>query len=127
MRKAVAAKARARLAVFLIKPGDKMNHGRRHKVAARFIGIALASLSTAAMADEAKGKVVWFDEKNSSLLLECPDKGCPQIPNAQAGETYTFAIPANLKQKVASLKEGQTVTIVYEDVKEKGYVATTVN
>lgn len=97
------------------------------KLAVRLIGVALASLSTAAVADEATGKVVWIDEKNSSLLLECPDKGCPQIPNAKTGETYTFVIPLNLKKNVTALKEGQMVTLVYDDGKDKGYVITAVN
>jgi hypothetical protein len=104
-----------------------MNHSHCRKLVARFIGLALTSLSSVAVADEATGKVVWFDEKNSSLLLECPDKGCPQIPDSKAGETYTFVIPTNLKKKVAALKEGQTITIVYDDGKDKGYVITTVN
>jgi hypothetical protein len=108
-------------------PGDKMSHSRCRKLVAQSIGIALASLCGAAFADEATGKVVWIDVKNSSLLLECPDKGCPQIPNSKSGETYTFVIPAKVKKKVASLKEGTTVTIVYDDGKDKGYVITAVN
>ena len=104
-----------------------MSHGRCRKLGARFIGIALAALSGTAVADEATGKVVWIDQKNSSLLLECPDKGCPQIPNSKTGETYTFVIPAAMSKKVAALKEGQTVRIVYDDAKEKGYVITAVS
>ncbi len=104
-----------------------MSHRRGRKLVVRLVGIVLASLSSVAVADEATGKVVWIDEKNSSLLLECPDKGCPQIPNAKTGETYTFVIPLNLKKKVASLKEGQMVAIVYDDGKDKGYVITAVN
>jgi hypothetical protein len=107
--------------------GDKMTRSRCHKLVVHLVGVALAVLSTAAVADEATGKVVWIDEKNSSLLLECPDKGCPQIPDSKPGETYTFVIPLNLKTKVASLKEGQMVAIVYDDGKDKGYVITAVN
>ena len=94
---------------------------------ARFICTALASLSCAVLADEASGKVVWIDKKNSTLLLECPDKGCLKIPDAKAGETYTFVIPASIEKKVASLKEGQVITIVYYDGKENGYVITSIN
>ena len=87
---------------------------------------ALAAFAAPALADEAVGKVVWFDAKHSSLLLECPDKGCPTIPNAKPGETYTFVVPERLKNEVAALKEGDTVKVVYEDAKEKGYVVTAV-
>lgn len=100
-------------------------HGR--KIATRLFALAIASLGMTAFADEATGKVVWVDEKNSSLLLECPDKGCPTIPNAKAGETYTFVIPAKLKAEVAALKEGETVKVTYDDGKEKGYVITAVS
>lgn len=96
------------------------------KLVARSIGITLASLCGAAVADEATGKVVWIDKVNSSLLLECPDKGCPQIPNSKTGETYTFVIPPGMKKKAESLQEGQTVTIVYDDGKDKGYLITAV-
>ena len=104
-----------------------MSHSRCRKLVARLIGVALAAFSGAAVADEATGKVVWIDKKNSNLLLECPDNGCPQIPNSKTGETYTFVIPADMKKKIASLKEGQTVKIVYNDAKDKGYVITAVN
>ena len=104
-----------------------MSDSRCRKLVARLVGIAVAAFGGAAAADEATGKVVWIDKKNSSLLLECPDKGCPQIPNSKTGETYTFVIPAGMKKKVASLKEGQTVKIVYDDGKDKGYVITAVN
>jgi hypothetical protein len=83
-------------------------------------------VASLAHAEEATGKLVWVDAKNSSLLLECPDKGCPSIPDAKPGETYTFVIPAKMKAAVASLKEGETVTLVYNDAKEKGYVITSV-
>lgn len=87
---------------------------------------AIAFHGGAALADEATGKVVWVDHKNSSLLLECPEKGCSKIPDAKPGETYTFVVPAKMKAAVTRLKEGQTVTLVYNDAKEKGYVITSV-
>lgn len=90
-------------------------------------GAALAIASPAALADEATGKVVWFDVKNSSLLLECPDKGCPKIPNAKPGETYTFVVPEPVRRAVLELKEGETVKVVYDDAKDRGYVITAVS
>ena len=93
---------------------------------AGLLGAACASFGIAALADEATGKVVWVDHKNSSLLLECPAKGCPKIPGSSPGETYTFVVPAGMETAVTALKEGQTVTLVYEDAKEKGYVITAV-
>jgi hypothetical protein len=104
-----------------------MDHSRCRYRVAQSMGIAFALFCGPAAADEATGKVVWIDQKNSSLLLECPDKGCPQIPNSKPGETYTFVIPASLKRKIESLKEGGQVTLVYEDGKDKGYVITAVN
>jgi hypothetical protein len=104
-----------------------MTRSHCRKLVVPLIAIAYASLSGIAAADEATGKVVWIDEKNFSLLLECPDKGCPQIPNAKTGETYTFVIPAAMRKNVMALKEGQMVTIVYDDGKDKGYVITAVN
>lgn len=89
--------------------------------------LAFASVAAPALADEANGKVVWFDKKNSSLLLECPDKGCPKIPDAKTGETYTFVVPAKLKKRVLAFKEGDVVKVVYEDAKDKGYVITAVS
>lgn len=89
------------------------------------LAIALATFN--AHADEATAKVVWFDEKNSSLLLECPDKGCPTIPNAKTGETYTFVIPEKLRKDVLAFKEGDLVKVVYDDAKDKGYVITAVS
>ena len=99
-----------------------MRGHRSRMVLAGACGTLFASLGTAAFADEATGKVVWFDSKNSNLLLECPDKGCPKIPNATPGETYTFVVPSKVKSAVGGLKEGQTVTLVYDDGKDKGYV-----
>lgn len=99
-------------------------HGR--KLAMPLVALVVTSSAIAAFADEATGKLVWVDEKNSSLLLECPEKGCPTIPNAKAGETYTFVIPANLRAEVAALKEGDIVKVTYDDGKEKGYVITAV-
>jgi len=87
------------------------------------IGI-MAFVPGPAQADDATGKVVWVDQKNSSLLLECPEGGCPTIPGSKTGETYTFVIPDNLTGVVAALKEGQNVTISYNDAKERGYVIT---
>ena len=89
-------------------------------------GAALALTTAAALADEANGKVVWIDQKNGSLLLECPDNGCPQIPNSKTGETYTFVVPEKIRAQVYAMKEGDTVKLVYDDAKEKGYVITAV-
>lgn len=104
-----------------------MHSTRSRAPLAPALALVLLAAAGTALADEANGKVVWIDEKNSSLLLECPDKGCPQIPNAKAGETYTFVVPANLKQQVLAFKEGDMVKVVYEDAKEKGYVITAVS
>jgi hypothetical protein len=86
------------------------------------LAIALGTWAWSARADEATAKVVWYDGKNSSLLLECPDKGCPKIPNAKTGETYTFMVPESLRKQVAEIKEGEVVKVVYDDAKEKGYI-----
>ena len=93
---------------------------------ARAWAVVAALLPAAVFAEEVTAKVVWIDEKNSSLLIECPDKGCAAIPNAKPGETYTFVIPSALKTKVVALKEGETVKVVYEDRKDGGYVITSV-
>jgi hypothetical protein len=103
-----------------------MSHDRCRKLAAPVLGAILAALGITAHAEEVTGKVVWIDEKNSNLLLECPDGGCAKIPDAKPGETYTFVIPVAMKTRVVALKEGATVTIAYEDGKEKGYVITNV-
>ena len=97
----------------------------RNAAAAAFAALALAA--TAALADEANGKVVWIDQKNGSLLLECPDKGCPQIPNAKPGETYTFVVPEKMRAQVYAMKEGDSVKVVYDDAKDKGYIITAVS
>ena len=92
------------------------------------LGVSLGMLFAAglARADEATGKVVWYDAKNGSLLIECPDKGCPSIPGAKPGETYTFVVTAQSKKAVEGLKEGQAVTLVYDDGKDKGYLIRSV-
>ena len=102
-----------------------MDSNRSRKALA--LAAALGAFAAPAIADEASGKVVWFDAKHSSLLLECPDKGCPAIPNAKTGETYTFVVPEKLRNEVAALKEGDMVKVVYEDAKEKGYVISAVS
>ena len=88
--------------------------------------IAFLTFPISAMAsDVATGKVVWVDSKNSSLLIECNTAiSCKAIPSAKAGETYTFVIPESLKGSIKLLKEGQEVTVSYDDQKEKGYVLT---
>lgn len=83
--------------------------------------VALTALSQAARADDATGKVAWVDQKNNALLLECIDKGCPKIPGAKNGETFTFVIPAALKSKVGALKEGQQVTVSYKSTQDAAY------
>ena len=99
----------------------------RSRRCATTLAAAAALASAASHADEASGKVVWIDQKNGSLLLECPDKGCPQIPNAKPGETYTFVVPEKMRERVFALKEGETVKVAYDDAKEKGYVITAVD
>ena len=84
-------------------------------------GVVLALLCTGAWADEATGKIVWVDAKNSALLLECVANGCKQIPSAAVGETFTFSIPDNLKAGIAALKEGQQITIAYEKTQQGSY------
>lgn len=81
----------------------------------------LTTLAQPAQADEATGKVVWVDAKNNALLLECVNNGCAKIPEAKTGETFTFAIPANLKNAVAAIKEGQQVTVTYQAAPGTGY------
>lgn len=87
---------------------------------------ALALWPRAAHAEEATGKVVWVDQKNNALLLECVDNGCPKIPSAKTGETFTFVIPANLKSAVGGLKEGQKVTVTYQAAKDGAYTLSAV-
>ncbi|MCC7016582.1 MAG: hypothetical protein IT564_05210 [Rhodospirillales bacterium] len=83
--------------------------------------LVLTALAQPAQADEATGKVVWIDAKNNALLLECVDNGCAKIPSAKKGETFTFVIPASLKNAVAALKEGQQVTVTYQAAQGAGY------
>jgi hypothetical protein len=78
------------------------------------------------LAEEATGNVVWVDERHSALLLECIEDGCPTIPNAKTGETYTFLIPADLKPTTDALQEGQKVTVVYEETQDNAYRLVTV-
>lgn len=99
----------------------------RRALARTAAATALAIASLTALAEEVTGKVVWIDAKNASLLLECPEKGCSAIPNAKPGETYTFVIPSPLHAQVIALKEGETVKLVYEDGKDRGYVITSVS
>ncbi len=83
--------------------------------------IALTTLAMPALAEEATGKVVWVDAKNNALLLECVENGCAKIPSAKTGETFTFVIPANLKNAVATIKEGQQVTVTFQVAQGAGY------
>jgi len=90
-------------------------------IAAAAAAIALTTVAMPALADEATGKVVWVDAKNNALLLECVENGCAKIPSAKTGETFTFVIPADLKNTVASIKEGQQVTVTYQAAQGAGY------
>jgi hypothetical protein len=104
---------------------------RKHRaftgwLAAAVAASVLAALPQAAQAEEATGKVVWVDQKNNALLLECVDKGCPKIPSAKTGETFTFVIPASLKGAVGGLKEGQQVTVTYQAAKDGAYTLSAV-
>ena len=98
-----------------------MRNRRFTKYVAGATGALLSLLSTASLADEATGKVVWVDGKNSALLVECIANGCKQIPSAAAGETFTFSIPANLMAGAAALKEGQQITFAYEKTSQGSY------
>lgn len=98
-----------------------MSHDRT-RIALRFIMALGLAAPLSAIGAEVTGKVVWLDDRNLSLLLECPDKGCEAIPNAKPGETYTFVVPGPMKAAALALKEGETVTVVYEDAKERGYL-----
>ncbi len=104
---------------------------RKHRtftgwLAAATVVSAFALLPQTAHAEEATGKVVWVDQKNNALLLECIDKGCPKIPAAKTGETFTFVIPANMKGAVGGLKEGQQVTVTYQTAKDGAYMLSAV-
>lgn len=80
-----------------------------------------------AWAADATGKVAWVDARNAALLLECAsEQACAAIPSAKTGETYTFVIPSSLMAQVMALKEGQQITVTYDDLKERGYVLTAV-
>lgn len=98
-----------------------MQRGRLIRSVAGTAGVVLALLSTVARADEATGKVVWVDTRNSALLLECVTDGCKQIPSAAKGETFTFSIPEKLRTGVAGLKEGQQITVSYEKTPQGSY------
>jgi hypothetical protein len=98
-----------------------MKYRRNTSVVRGVAGIFFALLCASALAEEATGKVVWVDMKNSALLLECAKDGCTKIPTAQAGETFSFAIPEKLKSSVVALKEGQQITVQYEQAKEGNY------
>jgi hypothetical protein len=85
--------------------------------------IVMGLASSQACAADVSGKVAWVDARNAALLLECvSEQACAAIPSAKAGETYTFVIPSSLMAQVAALKEGQSVTISYDDQKDRGYV-----
>ena len=100
---------------------------RPHRSAlAVILFLMLSALSAAARAEEATGKVAWIDARNSSLLLECHENGCPKIPDFKPSETYIFVFPASLSAAILALKEGDIVKIAYDDGKEKGYVITSV-
>lgn len=91
-------------------------------LAAAAVAAVLTALPQSARADdEATGKVVWIDQKNNALLLECVEGGCAKIPSAKTGETFTFVIPANLKSAVDALKENQQVTVTYRLAQGGGY------
>lgn len=77
--------------------------------------------SLPAIANAANGLLVWIDQRHSALLLECAENGCPTIPNAKTGETYTFVIPAAMKAATDKLKEGQPLIVVYEVTPENAY------
>lgn len=78
-------------------------------------------------AADVTGKVAWVDARNAALLLEClSEQSCAAIPSAKTGETYTFVVPSSLMVQVAALKEGQQITVTYDDLKERGYVLTAV-
>lgn len=95
---------------------------RRFRPAAWCAAWLLTLAAPAAFAADANGNFVWFDERNSALLLECVEGGCTAIPSAKPGETYTFVVPPALRAAVAQLKEGQKLALSYEDRKEGGYV-----
>ncbi|MBI1384240.1 MAG: hypothetical protein GC150_04965 [Rhizobiales bacterium] len=86
----------------------------------------LALSSGQALAAEASGKLVWIDQKNSALLLECSDGGCGAIPNAKKGETYTFIITDGVRGATGALQEGQTLTLVYDEAEDKSYRLTAI-
>jgi cold shock CspA family protein len=54
------------------------------------------------------------------------DKGCPKIPGAKTGETFTFVIPAAMKGAVGTLKEGQQVTVTYQAGQDGAYALSAV-
>lgn len=91
------------------------------------VAALLLLISAHAWAADVTGKVAWVDARNSALLLEClSEQSCAAIPSAKTGETYTFVIPSSLMAQVTALKEGQQITVTYDDLKERGYVLTAV-
>lgn len=105
-----------------MKPSHHRYVAARCAAAAAAAAVVLTALPQSAKADDqATGKVVWVDQKNNALLLECTENGCAKIPSAKTGETFTFVIPANLKNAVAAIKEGQQVTVTYQATQNAGY------
>ena len=98
-----------------------MKVDRSIKRVAGIVSTVLTLFCTDVLAEEATGKVVLVDTKNSALLIECSESGCAKIPAAKAGETYSFAIPEKLRSSTAALKEGQLITVQYVEAKEGNY------
>lgn len=98
----------------------------RSAFVAGLIACGLVASPLARAAEQASGILVWVDERNAALLLECAEGGCGKIPSAKTGETYTFVIPPGLKSAVGNLKEGQKITVVYDTRADGAYVMVSV-
>lgn len=70
-------------------------------------------------AAEATGKVVFVDSRHHGLLIEVPQDG-GGIPGAKEGETFTFVVPAPLSEAAKALREGEVVTVSFEEREKDG-------
>ncbi len=82
------------------------------------IAVLTASFPVIAAGEDATGKVVFVDTRNSALLLEAA-KGGGGIPGAKEGETFTFIVPAELQGAAGGLAPGDAVAVTFEEKEGK--------